>query len=263
MRNFLHLIFLLLAFDVWAISLYRVDNNPLDEMNGTGTRKSFITSQGSLSPANPRGHISVLDHIARSRMVEIKSNSQFTSFSSRSDLGGYYGKQGASIITVDLERLSHAIYRGLVTTVTIHSTSKIVDDFENALTKVVKLNTATPEIQTNFRKEVWDHINAYFTMVRTKGVPQSECDTFFWNGVNDFRKRYPSLFNEMSETTYQEYSYIFNGLRHVHTDEEWLVEGVIPKDYIIEKKLPEVAAGMVVSALTGGIERATTSPICD
>ena len=263
MKIFLQSLLLFFAFDAWASFLYRVDDNPRQELNAAGTRKSFITSQGSLSPANPRGHISVLDHIARSRMTELKSNSQFTSFSSRSDLGGYYGKQGASIIIVDLERLTSDIYRGLVTTVTIHSTSKIINNFENALTRVVGLNSASPEVQTGFRKEVWDHINAYFTLVRTKGVPQSECDTFFWNGVNGFREKYPSLFNKMDKTKYEEYSYLFNGLRHVNTDEEWLVEGVIPKDYIIEKKLPEVAAGMAVSALTGGIEQATKSPVCD
>ncbi len=232
----------------FADAIYRVDSNPYTHLtvDGKGKKSHIDLKSGELRPANIQGHISIVDHIARSRIRTLKDNSQFTSFSTLDSLGSYYG--GGYKITIDTDRLNSDIQSRKIHGVKIHSTQNIIEGIKKEMAGLLKFSNLRRSSLRAFDFDMNEHLKKYYAMVRKENKPTAECDAFFWKGIAEFRGKYPEIFGRLSEEDYVSYTYLANALRHVRTDHEVLVEGIIPPEYF-EVEQPEQAD--LVSALKG------------
>lgn len=234
-RRFQHFmmisLLLLISLEGLSADLYRIDSNPYQERtsNNQGKKTSVNLAEGTLNPANENGKITIVDHIARSRIRTLKDNSQFTSFSTLESLGTYYG--GGYKITLDADRLQADIETRKISGVKIHTTEDITAGIKKEMAETLRFSELSPETVLKFHADLDAHIKAYYAMVRIDKKPTPDCDKFFWSGIDSLKLKYTDIFTKVSKDDYVSYSYLANALRHVTTDHEVLVEGKVPGQY--------------------------------
>ena len=108
-------------------ALLRGDSALYSDTRPNGIRKSYISSEGSLVPANIDGlykgrQVTVTEHILGGYRKGAKGNSPYTSFTFNSDIVAGYGD---NLIEIDISGLRKAIQSGDVTDVAILSPKQI------------------------------------------------------------------------------------------------------------------------------------------
>lgn len=108
-------------------ALLRGDSALYSDTRPNGIRKSYISSEGSLVPANIDGlhkgrQVTVTEHILGGYRKGAKGNSPYTSFTFNSDIVTGYGD---NLIEIDISGLRKAIQSGDVTDVAILSPKQI------------------------------------------------------------------------------------------------------------------------------------------
>lgn len=104
------------------VKVYRGDDYAFEAVNSSGLRKSHITPEGDLMPADPTGQfggkpVDIVNHINPSLDWKAKGHSPYTSFSeSFKEVACSFGK---THISLDLKALRHDIARGAVKDVEI------------------------------------------------------------------------------------------------------------------------------------------------
>jgi hypothetical protein len=116
-----------MGIDVGAFALLRGDDSLYSDIGKNRIRKSYISSEGDLMPANVTGiykgrQVSVTEHILGGYRRGAKGNSPYTSFTSNQSIVSGYGN---NLISVDISRLRKAIQSGEVTGVAILSPKQI------------------------------------------------------------------------------------------------------------------------------------------
>ncbi|MER5779342.1 hypothetical protein ABT144_34675, partial [Streptomyces sp. NPDC002039] len=173
--------------------LRRQDNDFSDEYNSKGQRKSYINADGDLVPANPDGQATIVDHVVGREPR--KSDSPFTSTSKDgADAKDYGGKT----IRVDLPRLMEDIANGKVKGVEVYSPREVEAAIQAAANK-----TAGRPIDISVPPR------ASYEKIREMA-----------EGLGFGKKKTDSLEQRMKD------------MMHTRRDSEWLVKGVVPKDYI-------------------------------
>lgn len=173
--------------------LRRQDNNFSDQHNNKGQRKSYINDDGDLMPANPDGEATIVDHVVGREPR--KSDSPFTSTSKDgTDAKDYGGKT----IRLDLPRLMEDIAGGKVKGVEVYAPKDVEAAIQAAADKTAgrSVDISVPP-RTSYEK------------IREMA-----------EGLGFSKKKTASLEQRMKD------------LMHTRRDSEWLVKGIVPKDYI-------------------------------
>ncbi|MEU2517105.1 hypothetical protein ABZ582_34995, partial [Streptomyces syringium] len=177
--------------------LKRHDADFSDTHNSKGQRKSYLNEDGDLVPANPNGDATIVDHIVGREPK--KSESPYTSTSEDGANAKDYGGQK---IQIDLPRLVDDIAKGKVKGVEVYSPREVEAAIQQAADKVagrpvditVPRDTPHPEIDAR-AAEIAKELG--LGKAKTKSLAQRMKD-----------------------------------MMHTRRDSEWLIKGVVPRDYI-------------------------------
>ncbi|MFI8940709.1 hypothetical protein [Streptomyces syringium] len=177
--------------------LKRHDADFSDTHNSKGQRKSYLNEDGDLVPANPNGDATIVDHIVGREPK--KSESPYTSTSEDGANAKDYGGQK---IQIDLPRLVDDIAKGKVKGVEVYSPREVEKAIQQAADKVagrpvditVPRDTPHPEIDAR-AAEIAKELG--LGKAKTKSLAQRMKD-----------------------------------MMHTRRDSEWLIKGVVPRDYI-------------------------------
>ncbi|MEV5141417.1 hypothetical protein AB0K71_21135 [Streptomyces syringium] len=177
--------------------LKRHDADFSDTHNNKGQRKSYLNEDGDLVPANPNGDATIVDHIVGREPK--KSESPYTSTSEDGANAKDYGGQK---IQIDLPRLVDDIAKGKVKGVEVYSPREVEKAIQQAADKVagrpvditVPRDTPHPEIDAR-AAEIAKELG--LGKAKTKSLAQRMKD-----------------------------------MMHTRRDSEWLIKGVVPRDYI-------------------------------
>ncbi|MEU7135196.1 hypothetical protein [Streptomyces sp. NPDC046261] len=178
-------------------NLKRHDADFSDTHNSKGQRKSYLNADGDLVPANPHGDATIVDHIVGREPK--KSESPYTSTSEDGANAKDYGGQK---IQIDLPRLVDDIAKGKVKGVEVYSPKEVEAAIQQAADKVagkhvdisVPPNTSYADIDAKAAQIAKD---LGLGKAKTKSLAQRMKD-----------------------------------MMHTRRDSEWLIKGVVPRDYI-------------------------------
>ncbi|MDQ1045597.1 hypothetical protein [Streptomyces sp. V4I2] len=173
--------------------LIRQDDNFTSEHNAKGQRKSHLNADGDLVPANPDGRASVVDHIVGRDPA--KSDSPFTSLSSE---GANAKAFGSNRIRVDLDRLERDIAAGRVSDVEVYPPERVQGHIQETADKIAgrPVDLTVPPGTTKSQAE---------ELARSMGLSNTKA------------KRIAQRMIDMMNT---------------RRDQEWLIKGVVPREYI-------------------------------
>lgn len=173
--------------------LRRQDNDFSEQYNNKGQRKSYLNEDGDLVPANPDGKATIVDHVVGREPR--KSDSPFTSTSKDgADAKDYGGKT----IRVDLPRLMKDIADGKVKDVEVYSPKEVEAAIQASADKTAgrPIDISVPP-RTSYEK--------------IREIAE---------GFGLGKKKTASIEQRMKD------------MMHTRRDSEWLVKGVVPKEYI-------------------------------
>ncbi|WP_405015541.1 toxin glutamine deamidase domain-containing protein [Kitasatospora sp. NBC_01539] len=174
-------------------NLTRNDDDFRSETNYKGQRKSHLNADGDLVPANPNGAATMVDHV--DGRGPIKSDSPYTSLSRE---GASAKDFGGNRIRIDLPQLEQDIADGKVTGVEINSPAQvqaaIQADAERIAGKPVDIRLPPGSSRDDMK-----------ALAESYGLSKTAA------------KRLQQRILDMQNTS---------------RDEEWLIKGVVPHDYI-------------------------------
>ncbi|WNI21732.1 hypothetical protein [Streptomyces sp. ITFR-16] len=173
--------------------LRRQDNDFSEQYNNKGQRKSYLNEDGDLVPANPDGQATIVDHVVGREPR--KSDSPFTSTSKDgADAKDYGGKT----IRVDLTRLMKDIADGKVEGVEVYSPREVEAAIQASAEKTAgrPIDISVPP-RTSYEK--------------IREIAE---------GFGLGKKKTASIEQRMKD------------MMHTRRDSEWLVKGIVPKEYI-------------------------------
>ncbi|MGP3927872.1 hypothetical protein [Streptomyces sp. 8N616] len=173
--------------------LVRQDDNFRSEHNHKGQRKSHLNEDGDLVPANPDGDATIVDHIVGRDPA--KSDSPFTSLSRE---GANAKAFGTGKIRVDLPRLERDIAAGRVTGVEVYSPEQVQAAIQESANKIVGRHvdlTVPPGATRADAEQIAESLG--LSKGKTKRIAQRMID-----------------------------------MKNTMRDEEWLIKGTVPHDYI-------------------------------
>jgi hypothetical protein len=199
------------------IRTLRQDNDFRAPVNHKGWKKSHLDDSGDMVPANPAGTTTELQHI-RGKHRGPKEDSPYTSVMSDGSFNTpkHYGKHQ---YTVDLERLARDAAQGKVPGVTVRSPQQIQDDLLAEIQKVAPVS----------RSQLDDLL---------AGTAKAE-DIAAAAGLG--KKATERLEDRLLAYSYNK------------RDEEWLVAGIIPRDYLV--RTGHAQASGAGAAVTSGAGR--------
>ncbi|WP_254402409.1 hypothetical protein [Streptomyces sp. AC555_RSS877] len=164
--------------------------------NQYGLRKSRFDPDTGIVPANPDGKITPLEHVLGGANPKAKESSQFTSFAPRDGTGKVYGAQEVSI---DYRRLQADIDAGKVSNVEILRPEQIQQSISEDITK-----TAGKDVEVPATLKPTD-TDAVTKFVNDLGLSKGK--------TSKVHRRVMALLN-------------------TRRDGEWLISGIVPKDYV-------------------------------
>jgi hypothetical protein len=173
--------------------LVRQDDNFQSEYNSRGQRKAHLNEDGDLVPANPDGQASVVDHVVGRDPA--KSDSPFTSLSSE---GANAKAFGSARIRVDLERLERDIANGRVEGVEIYPPERVQSS-----------------IQANADAIAGRHVDLIVPPGTTKAEAMER-----------------ALAMGLSKSKAKRIAQRMIDMMNTRRDAEWLIKGVVPREYI-------------------------------
>ncbi|MFD3622900.1 hypothetical protein ACFWWT_48975 [Streptomyces sp. NPDC058676] len=164
--------------------------------NQYGLRKSRFDPDAGIVPANPDGKITPLEHVLGGANPKAKESSQFTSFAPKDGTGKVYGAQEVSI---DYRRLQADIDAGKVSNVEILRPEQIQQSISDDITK-----TAGKDVEVPATLKPTD-TDAVTKFVNDLGLSKGK--------TSKVHRRVMALLN-------------------TRRDGEWLISGIVPKDYV-------------------------------
>ncbi|MFJ1569845.1 putative T7SS-secreted protein [Streptomyces erythrochromogenes] len=173
--------------------LMRQDDDFSAEYNSRGQRKAHLNADGDLVPANPDGQASIVDHVVGRDPA--KSDSPYTSLSSD---GADAKAFGAGKIRIDLPRLEQDIASGRVQGVEVHSPAQVQQAIQSSADGIAGRPVDLTVPPGSSRPEI-EAAAAELGLSKTK------------------TKRIVQRMVDMMNT---------------RRDEEWLIKGIVPRDYI-------------------------------
>lgn len=183
--------------------LTRADENFLSPTNSKNVAKAYINENGDLMPANPDGKATIVEHI---RGGTNKADSPYISFTLDQGLTAVKNYGGRKI-RINLDRLLKDIESGQITSTKVISQTEIQPEFisriENNLGRRLdqvyldKLQAAAMDNNISVSERIIEEMTAGLSKSKTGKI----------------QKDVISLFNTMR-------------------DNEFLIEGILPKDYI-------------------------------
>ncbi|MER7175642.1 hypothetical protein ABT367_29905, partial [Streptomyces mesophilus] len=176
--------------------IIRQDNDFSATHNEFGLRKSRFDPDQGIVPANPEGAITPLEHVLGGSNPVAKQNSQFTSFAPKDGTGKIYGEQEVSI---DYRRLEADIASGKVRDVQVLRPEQIQRSIGDEINKVAGKEVAVP---ATLKGSDTDAVTAF---VKDLGLSKGKTDKVY--------RRVMALLN-------------------TRRDGEWLISGVVPKEYV-------------------------------
>ncbi|WP_323184938.1 putative T7SS-secreted protein [Streptomyces sp. NBC_00193] len=173
--------------------LMRQDDDFSAEYNSRGQRKAHLNADGDLVPANPDGQASIVDHVVGRDPA--KSDSPYTSLSRD---GADAKDFGGGKIKIDLPRLDEDIAAGRVQGVEVHSPKEVQAAIQASADEIagrpVDL-TVPPGSSRPAIEEAAAELG--LSKTKTKRIIQRMVD-----------------------------------MMNTQRDEEWLIKGIVPSDYI-------------------------------
>ncbi|GAB7062932.1 hypothetical protein ACFQ1B_14010 [Streptomyces mexicanus] len=176
--------------------LIRQDDDFGATHNKFGLRKSHFDPDVGVVPANPEGKITPLEHVLGGANPQAKESSQFTSFAPKDGTGKVYGEQE---IRIDYRRLQADIESGKVQGVEILPPDQIQQSIADEINKVAGKDV---EVPTSLKPSDADAVTEF---VRELGLSKSK--------TSKVQRRVMALLN-------------------TRRDGEWLISGVVPKEYV-------------------------------
>ncbi|MFI9030352.1 hypothetical protein [Streptomyces sp. NPDC053560] len=164
--------------------------------NTFGLRKSRFDPDVGIVPAKPDGTITPLEHVLGGANKDAKEASQFTSFAPKDGTGKVYGAQEVSI---DYRRLQQDIDAGRVPGVEIWRPERIQRDISGEINKVAGKEIDVP---TTLKPSDTDAVTQF---VKEQGLSKSK--------ASKVQRRVMALLN-------------------TRRDGEWLISGIVPKEYV-------------------------------
>jgi hypothetical protein len=176
--------------------LIRRDDEFSDEVNKYGFRKSHLNANGDLVPANPHGNIEPIQHVLGHRASDAKSNSPFSSVS----LEGTQNAKlfGGDEIRIDLNRLQH--------------------DVSTGRTREVEL-LPPDKLQESLRQAINDRAGKQIEV------------TIDWTASDRKLQEFVDSLDLSKTKAHRVYPRI-RALLNSQRDEEWLIRGIVPGEYI-------------------------------
>ncbi|WP_405885911.1 hypothetical protein OG762_38480 [Streptomyces sp. NBC_01136] len=176
--------------------LIRQDDDFTATHNPFGLKKSRFDPDLGIVPADPDGEITPLQHVLGGKNKAAKESSQYTSFAPEDGTGKVYGKEE---IRVDYQRLQKDIDAGKVHGVEILSPEQIQGSIGDEINKVAGRDVDVP---TTLRSDQPDKVQEYVdSLGLSKGKSRKVMDRFM-------------------------------ALLNTRRDGEWLINGVVPKEYV-------------------------------
>ncbi|MCX9193441.1 hypothetical protein C3Y87_18975 [Carbonactinospora thermoautotrophica] len=175
--------------------LVRQDDDFASPVSNRGLRKSRFDPDVGLIPANPDGNITPLQHVLGGRNKQPKENSQFTSFALEDGQGKIYGAQE---IRLDYQRLQADIDSGKVKDVEIWPPERVQESIQGEIDKV-----AGKQVEVTLPHDASPQEVQQFA--EDLGLSKSKTERLI--------PRIQALLNSQR-------------------DSEWLVSGIVPKEYI-------------------------------
>ncbi|MFI8831545.1 hypothetical protein ACIGPN_10995, partial [Streptomyces afghaniensis] len=176
--------------------LIRQDDDFSATHNQFGLRKSRFEPDLGIMPADPAGKITPLEHVLGGANPKAKEASQFTSFAPKDGTGKVYGAQEVSI---DYQRLQADIAAGKVHGVEIWRPEQIQRSINDEINKVAGKDV---EVPTTLRPSDSDAVTKF---VNDLGLSKGK--------TSKVHRRVMALLN-------------------TRRDGEWLISGVVPKEYV-------------------------------
>jgi hypothetical protein len=176
--------------------IIRQDDDFSATHNQYGLRKSRFDPDTGIVPANPDGKITPLEHVLGGANPKAKESSQFTSFAPKDGTGKVYGAQEVSI---DYRRLQADIDAGKVHDVEILRPEQIQRSISDDITK-----TAGKDVEVPATLKPTD-TDAVTKFVNDLGLSKGK--------TSKVHRRVMALLN-------------------TRRDGEWLISGIVPKDYV-------------------------------
>ncbi len=176
--------------------IIRQDDDFSATHNPYGLRKSRFDPDTGIVPANPDGNITPLEHVLGGANPKAKESSQFTSFAPKDGTGKVYGAQEVSI---DYRRLQADIDAGKVSNVEILRPEQIQQSISDDITKTAGKEV---EVPTTLKPTDTDAVTRF---VNDLGLSKGK--------TSKVHRRVMALLN-------------------TRRDGEWLISGVVPKDYV-------------------------------
>ncbi|MDQ1045589.1 hypothetical protein [Streptomyces sp. V4I2] len=176
--------------------IIRQDDDFSATHNQYGLRKSRFDPDTGIVPADPNGKITPLEHVLGGANPKAKESSQFTSFAPKDGTGKVYGAQEVSI---DYRRLQADIDAGKVQNVEILRPEQIQQSISDDITKTAGKDV---EVPPTLKPTDTDAVTKF---VNDLGLSKSK--------TSKVHRRVMALLN-------------------TRRDGEWLISGVVPKDYV-------------------------------
>ncbi|WP_258052818.1 hypothetical protein [Streptomyces sp. Ru73] len=164
--------------------------------NTFGLRKSRFDPDIGIVPAKPDGTITPLEHVLGGANKDAKEASQFTSFAPRDGTGKVYG---AHEVSVDYRRLQADIDAGRVRDVEIWRPERIQQDIAGEINKAAGKEVDVP---ADLKPSDTDAVTRF---VKELGLSKSK--------TSKVQRRVMALLN-------------------TRRDGEWLISGIVPKEYV-------------------------------
>ncbi|WP_369195634.1 hypothetical protein [Streptomyces djakartensis] len=176
--------------------LIRQDDDFSATHNQYGLRKSRFEPDLGIVPANPAGDITPLEHVLGGANPKAKEASQFTSFAPKDGTGKIYGAQEVS---VDYRRLQDDIAAGKVRDVEVLRPEQVQQSISDEINKVAGKDVDVP---ATLKPSDADAVTKF---VNDLGLSKSK--------TSKVHRRVMALLN-------------------TRRDGEWLISGVVPKEYV-------------------------------
>ncbi|MEU4212217.1 hypothetical protein AB0F13_19815 [Streptomyces sp. NPDC026206] len=174
-------------------NLKRHDDDFSNTHNSKGQRKSYINADGDLVPANPNGDATIPDHIVG--RDPHKSDSPYTSLSKD---GANAKDYGGMKIQIDLPRLVDDIAKGKLKNVEVYSPKEVEAAIQKSADEIAGRPVDIDVPPDTPKPEIAEMAKKFgLSKTKTKRIAQRMAD-----------------------------------MMHTRRDSEWLIKGVVPRDYI-------------------------------
>jgi hypothetical protein len=210
--------------------VYRTDSHAYAGFSPARGPKSYLDrASGDLLPASTSGKYTPVDHIAAKRGIAHEDPSQFTSFTARANLGTYGNGQH---IELRLRDLRADIDAGKVKDVRILTNQQLQQQFRGKIAATLAAEKIAPSEAARLQSELDYAIYVSVEEAQRKGVSSTAASIGMIKTFNDVITSHPAVVHSISEEGLYELHENVQASVLSQIDQEFLVQGRIPKRYL-------------------------------